>query len=345
VTLSNAMLAELLARAGTEADGHRRRAYERAAAAALGWEEEVADLLAQGRDPSELPYIGSGLALRLRAWFDDPPEAPDVPPSRRGFLTRAEVRRILDNHPWVALPAGDLQMHTTYSDGKATVAEMALAARQIGRAYIAVTDHSTGQPVPRGMDTDAAARQRTEVLDFTAGLAAAGEPFRVIHGIEMNLSPSGEPALSADERSSFSWVIGSFHSSLQTQADQTSRYIDALRRAGMHALGHPTCRRFGRRPGLVAEWDRVFDTAADAGIAVEINAHPHRQDLPVSLARRAAAAGCLFSIGTDAHDRVELEHFDFGLAIAVAADIPRERIVNFWAAEDFLAWVGAEAAG
>jgi len=342
VTLSNAMLAELLARAGAEADGHRRRAYERAAAAALGWEEEVAELLEQGRDPSELPYIGSGLATRLRAWFDDPPQAPDVPPSRRGFLTRAEVRRILENHPWVDLQAADLQMHTTYSDGKATVAEMAGAARRIGRAYIAVTDHSTGQPVPRGMDAEAAEKQNAEVLDVTAGFAEAGEKFRVIHGIEMNLSPSGEPAISADERSRFSWVIGSFHSSLRTEADQTSRYIDAFRRAGMHALGHPTCRRFGRRPGLVAEWDRVFEAAARADIAVEINAHPHRQDLPVSLARRAATAGCLFSIGTDAHDPAELEHFDFGLAIAVAADVPKERVVNFWSAEDFLAWAGAK---
>jgi putative hydrolase len=341
MTLTNAKLSELLAAAGAEADGHRRKAYERAAAAALGWDEEASEILASGRSLTELPAIGAGLAAHLEEWIEEEREPPPPPAARRGFLTRAEVRRILVDHPFADAPAADLQMHTVYSDGKATVAAMAEAASALGRSLIAVTDHSTGQPVTRGMTAEESLRQNREVVEVNEELARAGEEFRVVRGIEMNLSPSGEPALDAEERRQYPWVIGSFHSSLRGTSDQTARYLSALRSGSFHVLGHPTCRRFGRRPGLQAEWEKVFEAAAESGVAVEINAHPHRQDLPVELAEIAVAAGCMFSLGTDAHSTGELAFFDFGLAIAVAAGVPEERIINFVPAERFVELVGA----
>src|SRR5688572_16609601 len=128
--LTNSDISELLARRSdeTQSEAHRSRAYRRAARAALTWPEEAADLIDQDRSLTELYGVGDRLAGRIEAWIEDPPEIDDRPVLRDDFLTRAEARRLLaDNPDWPDLK-GDLQMHTVYSDGKATVAEMAAAA-------------------------------------------------------------------------------------------------------------------------------------------------------------------------------------------------------------------------
>ena len=148
--LTNASIGELLWRASREESGHRRRALERAARSARFWSEEASELAATSRSLTELRAVGPWVAHRIHAWLDDPPTPVEPDPARRGFLTYAEVRRALDAAPcWEASPLGDLQVHSTDSDGALPLPDMASAARALGRTFIASTDHSKSLRIAR----------------------------------------------------------------------------------------------------------------------------------------------------------------------------------------------------
>lgn len=335
--LTNLDIAELLASAGDSADEYRRRAYQRAAGAALTWPDEVGDLLEDGIPLSSLPQIGDRLAARIEGWFEDPPEVPEPPPARAGFVTLAWARaRLREDPAWRSRARGDLQMHTAYSDGKNSVIEMAAAAAELEHSYIAITDHSGGQAVPRGMDTGAMKRQHEEIDALNKTMS--GDGFRVVKGIEMNLDPAGAGDVEHGVLDDFELVLGSFHSKLRVTDDQTSRYLGAVRNPSVDVLAHPTARRYNRRKGLDADWAAVFKAAVEAGTALEIDSHPHRGDLPIGLARLAAQEGVTFSIGSDAHAPAELRFIDVSLAIALEAGVDPERILIFQGVEQVLAW-------
>jgi histidinol phosphatase-like PHP family hydrolase len=136
-------------------------------------------------------------------------------------------------------------------------------------------------------------------------------------------------------------VLGCFHSALRKKEDQTERYLAALRNPTLHILGHPRGRIYNFRLGLTADWQRIFDLAAELDKAVEIDAYPDRQDLSGDLIRLAAKAGCRISIGTDSHGPSQLRFMEFGLAAALCAGVKRERILNFMSAEELLGWVAS----
>ena len=343
-SLTNGQLAELLARAAEEeqAGTNRQKALTRASRAALFWPEEAAALVDRDRPLTELRAVGPWLSIVLGGWLaaGDPPDPGEPPEVRRGFLTLAEVRATLAEHPeWRATLRADLQMHTTYSDGAASVRDMATTcADAYGYRHIAVTDHSKGLTIARGMDEARLAVQAEEVRAVNAELEAHGVELRVLHGLEMNLSPEGEGDMDPVALRSLDLVLGAFHSKLRLTDDQTERYLAALRNPTFHVLAHPRGRRWGARVGLRAEWPRVFEEAVAQGKALEIDAYPDRQDLDVELLRQAREAGVWISIGTDAHHPRELAYMEFGLAAAIRAGIPRERILNYLGLEDLLEW-------
>jgi histidinol phosphatase-like PHP family hydrolase len=343
-TPSNAELAELLARAAEGEQGHRARAFRRASRAALLWPEEAADVASDG-PLTELRAVGPWVADRLRAWLNDPPEISSPPETRRGFLTMAEARRTFAEHPERRSLRGDLQMHTIWSDGKASLEEMAARARDLRREYVAVTDHSVGLPIAGGMDEATLLRQGVEIDGFNARLAADAVPFRALRSIEMNLSPEGEGDMAPDVLAGLDLVLGAFHSKLRTTEDQTERYVAAVRNPTVHVLAHPRGRRWNSRPGLRADWPRVFAAAAEAGTAMEIDAFLDRQDLQVDLLEVARDAGTWISIGTDAHHPDELSFLELGLAAAVKARIPPARILNLLPADEVVAWAAAKREG
>lgn len=133
-------------------------------------------------------------------------------------------------------------------------------------------------------------------------------------------------------------VLGAFHSKLRLKEDQTERYLAAIRNPTVTTLAHPRTRMFNRRLGLSADWDRVFEEAVRLDKAVEIDAHPNRQDLDVETLELARDAGVRISIGTDAHSVGELASMEFGLAAAIRAGIPHGRILNFQPVADVLEW-------
>jgi histidinol phosphatase-like PHP family hydrolase len=335
--LSNRELSELLALAeGREDAPHRRRALHRASRAALFWDEEAAAVAAAGRPLTELPAVGPWVERFLQEWLDDPPEVPEPPPFRQGFLTMAEVRSTPGLAEWRGAIRADLQVHTTYSDGKVPLEGMVAAAAERGHAYVGITDHSVGLPIANGMSEERLAAQAEHIARLNEDLG--GDPIRVLHSIEMNLSPEGEGDMDPAALARLDLVLGTFHSDLRVKEDQTDRYLAALRNPTVHVLAHPRCRMFNRRNGLSADWPRVFAEAEGLDKAVEIDANPHRQDLDVALLEVARDAGVRISIGTDAHSVGELDFLDYGLAAALRAGIDRDRILNFAPPDDVVAW-------
>ncbi len=338
--LRNAELGELLWSAGREETDHRRRALERASRASRFWLEEAAELAEAGRSLTELRSVGPGVAARIQAWLEDPPPIPEPDETRRGFLTSAEVRRALDADPvWEATPCADLQMHTTASDGGLPLEEMVVAARALGRPYVAVTDHSETLAIAHGMTAEQLAKQGRLVDELNAAFEIEGDPFRILRSMEVDLFADGSLDMDDATLSTLDLVLGAFHSKLRSKEDETARYLAALRQPRLHVLAHPKARMFGRRAGLTADWRRVFAEAAALGKAIELDATVWRQDLNVELATIAREEGVQwFSIGSDAHTAFELEFLPFGMATAALAGIPRDRILNYRPVEFVRAW-------
>jgi DNA polymerase (family 10) len=344
--LTNGDIAELLARAGEEEVGHRQRALLTAARrAAFSWPEEAAAMAAEGRPLTELQSVGPWVARIIHGWVDDPPDPPEPPEFRRGFLTLAEARSTMAAHPdWARELRADLQMHTTYSDGKATLSEMVAATAALGYEYVAITDHSKGLKIANGMDEARLAVEADDVRRANEELQRSGQGLRVLHSIEMNLSPEGEGDMDLGSLARLDLVLAAFHSKLRATEDQTERYLAGLRNPTVNTLAHPRGRRYGVRLGLRADWRRVFEEAVQLDKALEIDAHPDRQDLDVELLELAREVGVRISIGTDAHRTTELGFMEYGLAAAIRAGIPRDRILNFQPVEDVLSW-SAEVRG
>ena len=283
--------------------------------------------------------MGKWTGRIIHDWLENPPELKEPPEYRSGFMTMAEANGILEEHEdWRESLRGDLQMHTTWSDGHESVRDMADHAAARGHRYAAVTDHSKGLPIAGGMDEPTILRQGVEIDGVNAELTAEGSAFRLIHSIEMNVSVEGEGDMDPDVLAGLELVLGAFHSRLRVTDDQTERYLSAVRNPTVHVLAHPRGRRWSSRKGLYADWPRVFEAAAEAGTALEIDAYPDRQDLQVDLVELARdTPGLWISIGTDAHYPDELDFIGMGLASAIKAGFPRDRILNFLPREDLLA--------
>lgn len=339
--VSNAVLAELLAREAEQVSGIRVRAFRRAARSAFLWPVRASDLVANGAELTELHSVGPFIAQQLRAWIKKPPrDYGKIPVTRRDFLTLADAKVLLNKNPsWSKRLRGDLQMHTRWSDGSGTVAEMAAAGQERGYEYLAITDHSKGLKIAGGIDEAALAKQAAEIDVANRSLGKSKNKLAVLRSIEMNLNPRGEGDMDSKSLLRLDLVLGSFHSSLRTTNDQTERYLAALRHPHLHILGHPRGRIYNYRLGLKADWSRVFAEAAGLDKALEIDCYPDRQDLNLSLLKLAKKAGCRISLGTDAHHPGQLEFIELGLAAALKAKIPADRIINFLSLNELRVWV------
>jgi histidinol phosphatase-like PHP family hydrolase len=160
----------------------------------------------------------------------------------------------------------------------------------------------------------------------------------VIKGIEANLRADGHVDMTDGELARFEIVVAAPHSVLRSDADQTVRMLTAVRSPGVHILGHPRGRMYGSRPGVTADWDVVFEAAAEHQVAVEIDGDPSRQDVDYELATRAVSAGCLFALDSDAHSTPELQYAETAIAHARLAGVPVDRVINCWPAERLLDW-------
>jgi putative hydrolase len=332
--MRNVEVVELLAQEAERHDDHRARALKRASTAALMWTEEVESIVASGGSLTVLSAVGPWVAGLIERWIADPPQLGEVPTTRRGFITMSDARRALEAAPEYGLVRSDLQVHTTWSDGVEPLEVMTGALAGRGYAYSAITDHSQGLKIAHGMDEETLARQWAEIDEVNE----RSDGFRVLKGLEMNLSPEGEGDMDPAVLARLDLVLGTFHSALRKTEDQTDRYLAAIANPTVDVFAHPVCRMYNRRTGLRADWPRVFAAAAEAGIALEIDGTVARQDLPVELLKIARDTGVWFSIGTDAHALGELDFMPLGLGAAAIAGISTDRILNFRSAEELGEW-------
>jgi putative hydrolase len=230
---------------------------------------------------------------------------------------------------------GDCHTHSTWSDGGATIEEMARTAISLGHDYIVLTDHSARLTVAHGLDRERLIQQIGVVAVLNEELA----PFRILHGMEVDINLDGSLDLDDDLLAHLDVVVASVHSKLRMdRKEMTPRMIAAVRSPHVDILGHCTGRLIDKRPPSVFDADAVFAACAESGTAVEINSRPERLDPPFELLERAIAAGCWFSIDSDAHATGQLEWQPHGCDRAAKVDVPIERIINTRSADDLLAW-------
>lgn len=234
---------------------------------------------------------------------------------------------------------GVLHCHSTWSDGTATVAEMADAARARGWRYLGLSDHSQAASYAGGLTPDAVRRQHDEIAALNAAWAAAGDPFRVLRGIEADILADG--ALDYDDATldRFDYVIGSVHSRFDLdEARMTARLCRALDDPRLTVLGHPTGRLLLSRAPYAVDMPAVLEKAAEVGAAVELNADPHRLDLSWTLCREARARGIPVAIGPDAHAPAGLDHVAVGVGIARKGWLGADDVLNTRPADAVLAF-------
>src|SRR4029453_9766913 len=200
-------------------------------------------------------------------------------------------------------------------------------------------DHSKGLKIAGGIDELTLRKQASEIRRFNASSSNFGDGVTVLRSVGWNFNPRGEGDMDPKSLSELDIVLGSFHSALRIKEDQTERYLAALRNRNIQILGHPCGRIYNYRLGLKADWSRVFAEAANLDKALEIDCYPDRQDLNIRLLRLARAEGTRISLGTDAHHPWQLAFIRLGLAAALRAKIPTERIVNFMTLGALRSWV------
>jgi histidinol phosphatase-like PHP family hydrolase len=256
---------------------------------------------------------------------------------RQYFLSRAAVGEILSRRgtPSRTKYRGDFQMHSVWSDGADTLDSIVEACLARGARCAGITDHSYGLPIARGMSMAQVARQHAAIDLLNE---QHRKRFRLFKGIETNIRADGTVDMEPHELRQFEFVVASPHSLLRKSIDQTGRMVGAVSQPGVCILGHPMGRRYNVRPGVSADWDRVFALAARRQVAIEIDGSWDRQDVHHALAARALQLGCVFALDSDAHSNPELEFADIAIAHARLASIPEDRIVNYWSEDRFLEW-------
>ena len=232
---------------------------------------------------------------------------------------------------------GFLHCHTSYSDGSNSVEELALACKAAGYQWIGITDHSQAAAYAGGLKSDDLLRQADEVDAVNERL----DGIRVLKGIEADILADGRVDFEERVLERLDFVIASVHSRFNmTAAEMTSRLLTAMDNPHLTIIGHPTGRLLLSRDPYGLDLDLVIEKAAERGVALEINADPHRLDLDWRVLRRVREGGAMVSIGADAHNLAGIGHVEYGLGIARKGWLGAGDILNTRSAAEFTAWAG-----
>ena len=229
---------------------------------------------------------------------------------------------------------GDLHMHTTATDGRATLEEMAEAARALGYEYVAITDHSKAIAMAFGLD-------EKRVVEFAQTVRRINESgnlgIRILSGLECDIMKEGEMDIAWDALAELDIVIGSVHSHMSLEPEaMTDRLLRALECPHLKALGHPTGRLLLHRDPFTFDFDRVISEAVRRGVWLEVNSSPERLDLSANHVRAAKAKGAKFIVSTDAHHPKHLLNLQYGILTARRGGLEAADIVNTYPAERFV---------
>ncbi|HEV2750928.1 MAG TPA: PHP domain-containing protein [Gemmatimonadales bacterium] len=232
---------------------------------------------------------------------------------------------------------GFLHCHSHYSDGAVTIPEWAAACRAAGYDWVGITDHSQSSAYAGGLRAEDVAQQHAEIDAVNS--SAAGGGIRMLKGVEADILADGTLDYGPDVLDRFDFVIGSIHSRFgMSEGEMTRRVLTAMDDPRFTILGHPTGRLLLQREPYAIDLERVLRAAAERGIAVEVNADPHRLDLDWRLVRRARELGVTISIGADAHSTAGIANVDIGLGIVRKGWLEPAGVLNTRDAEEFLAF-------
>lgn len=227
----------------------------------------------------------------------------------------------------------DLQMHTTYSDGAHTIAEMAETAEKLGRKYIAITDHVGHLKIAGAMDVKTIERQWREIEKVDRQI----KNIKILKGCEVDINPNGTIALEDKYLAKFDIVLASIHSNFKmSKSEQTKRLIRAIENPHVDIIAHPTGRIIHRRSGYEFDFDEICKAAARTKTILEANCYPDRLDLNDMNIRRAIDHGVKISFGTDSHSKMQLHYLDLGIAQARRGWATKKDVVNCLTAEELL---------
>lgn len=260
-----------------------------------------------------------------------------IPPEMREGMGEIEAasRRELPNLVTFDDLRGVLHCHSDYSDGAATIEEMANAAKERGWDYIGISDHSESAFYAGGLKRDKLLRQHEEIDCLNAQMKG----LRVLKGIEADILADGRLDYDAAILDSFDYVIGSIHSRFSMDGDaMTKRVLAALDDPHLTILAHPTGRLLLSREPYAINIEAVLEKAVEVGVAVELNADPHRLDLDWRYCRQAKTLGVAIEIGPDAHSTAGLDNVHFGIGMARKAWLEAGEILNTRSADDVLAF-------
>ena len=229
---------------------------------------------------------------------------------------------------------GALHCHSDYSDGGATIEEMAQAAKDRGWKYIGITDHSQAAFYAGGLKRDKVLRQHEEIDELNAGIKG----FRILKGIECDILPSGDLDYGDDLLDRFDYVVGSVHSQFKMdEAAMTSRILKAMDDPRLTILGHATGRLLLSRDAYAVDVEAVIEKAAENGTVLELNCDPHRMDLDWLHCKSAKERGVMIEIGPDAHSEAELDNVESGVGMARKAWLTKDDVLNAQTAKNVLA--------
>lgn len=234
----------------------------------------------------------------------------------------------------------DLHMHSTWSDGRADIRTMAEAARARGYSCIAMTDHSAYIGLTHGLDADRLRAQRQEIAALNAAYAAQGVPFRILCGVEVDMTPEGHLALPDDVLAELDIVVASAHVQLrQSPEAATERLLRAVRNPHVDIIGHPVGRMLGSREGAPIDIDALARAAAEHGVLLEVNSGPTRLDLEGPAVRRALELGATIVINSDAHHPDNLDWIRFGVITARRGWASAAQVANTWRLAALQEWL------
>jgi DNA polymerase (family X) len=231
---------------------------------------------------------------------------------------------------------GDLHSHTTASDGSNSIAEMAMAAKNLGYEYLAITDHSKSQVIANGLD----AKRLLKHVEAIHRAAEGVKGITLLAGCEVDILADGHLDFEDDILKELDWVVASPHVALRQEQDKaTERLLRAIENRYVNVIGHPTGRLIHQRAGLPLDFPRIFQAAAASGTALEINASWPRLDLDDVHARAAIAAGVRLCIDTDAHNTGGLNAMIFGINVARRAWARKKDVINCLPIRELRDWV------
>jgi DNA polymerase (family 10) len=276
-----------------------------------------------GKDEEEV-YAALGLP-----WM--PPELRED----RGEIAAAQENRLPDLIELKDIK-GDLQTHSTYSDGSNSIEEMALAAKKRGYEYICITDHSRSLKVASGLEIDELEERTEEIARLNKKLKG----IRILNGAEVDILGDGRLDYPDEVLEKLDIVLGAIHSALgQEEKKMTARLLSAIENPNVDIIAHPTGRVFGQRGPSNIDLERIMKAAAETKTVLEIDAYYDRLDLNDTNARMARDMGVKLEISTDAHHTDQLWMMELGVAVARRGWLTSSDVINTLPADKLLKWI------